>query len=42
MTTNPLKLATHDTACGSDMSGTPPSSKRLPVAARQPAQVVRE
>ena len=42
MTTNPLKPATHDTACGSDMSATPPSSKRLPVAARQPAQVVRE
>ena len=34
--------ATHDTACSSDMAGTPPSTKHLPIAARQPAEVVRE
>lgn len=34
--------ATPDTACGTVLADVPPARKRLPVAARQPAQVVRE
>ena len=40
--TTATPTATHDTACSSDMAGTPPSTKHLPIAARQPAEVVRE
>ena len=41
MTTATL-TATHDTACSSQLGTTPPSLKQLPIAARQPAEVVRE
>src|SRR3989344_3860231 len=40
--TTATPTATHDIACSSDMAGTPPSTKHLPIAARQPAEVVRE
>ena len=40
--TTATHTATRDTACSSDMADTPPSSKHLPIAARQPADVVRE
>ena len=34
--------ATHDTACGTALADTPPARTHLPIAARQPAHVVRE
>ena len=39
--TTATPIATHDTACSSDMAGTPPSTKHLPIAARQPAEQLR-
>jgi glutamine cyclotransferase len=43
-TATPHKAAKtiHDPACGSDLSGNPPSRKHLSIASRQSAEVVRE
>ena len=37
-----MTTATQDTACSSDLASTPPSHQHMPIAARQPAEVVRE
>lgn len=42
MTDRVLEAPHHDTACGTSVGDTPPARRQLPVAARQPAEVVRE